>query len=253
MWTVVAPLVVSVCGCALCSIASTRPCVVIISVLCSSAVRCGGLHGLPMRLVSQGACPCYVRLQFGPLSHLMIGSCMDCRHHSRCLNCVRRSGSAGLPWPKLLISLSYRLALLQLLCYKTYFVGTTMLHIRFCWHYDATNHIWLQQGHVTTPMLLELLCHKSYFVGATMLQIIFCWNYYGANHMLLGLLCHKSYTCWSYCWSYYRTLIACAAYIAHGHLTMSLGSDYCGIIVLTIRVETGMGAYLGTSKYLGIY
>ena len=31
----VAPLVVSVCGCALCSIASTRPCVVIISVLCS--------------------------------------------------------------------------------------------------------------------------------------------------------------------------------------------------------------------------
>jgi hypothetical protein len=79
-------------GCALCSIASTRLCAVIIvcseaahygaccvkssSVLCSSAVRCGGLHGLPMRLVSQGAYLCYVRLLLRSLSHLMIGSCI---------------------------------------------------------------------------------------------------------------------------------------------------------------------------------
>jgi len=65
---------------------------------------------------------------------------------------------------------------MQLLCYKTYFVGTTMLHIRFCWQYDATNHIWLQQGHVTTHMLLELLYHKSYFVGATIIFLELLWG-----------------------------------------------------------------------------
>ena len=85
-------------------------------------------------------------------------------------------------------------------------------------------------------MLLELLFHKSYFVGATMLQIIFSWNYCGGKSYVVG-----------------ATVIAGATYIAHGYLTMSLGSDNCGIIVLTIRVVTGMDAYLGTPKYLGIY
>ena len=36
---------------------------------------------------------------------------------------------------------------------KTCLVGTNMLHIRFGWQYDATNHNWLQQVHVTTHML----------------------------------------------------------------------------------------------------
>ena len=39
---------------------ATRPCVVIINMLCSSAVRCGGFHGLPLRLVTQGVCSWHV-------------------------------------------------------------------------------------------------------------------------------------------------------------------------------------------------
>ena len=54
---------------------------------------------------------------------------------------------------------------------------------------------------------MELRCDKSYFLGTTMGQIICCWGCCATNHILV------------------EATVACAAYIACGHLAMSVSTE----------------------------